>query len=179
MTGGSIADDGAPEVRREKAPRKSRFDFPRAKRNRDRFVFVVGTLAPGRPRRLDRYLQERFEGYSRTFLQSLIKEGRVLVNGRPTRAAREVAVGDEIVLLLPEGLRSEPEEIPFEVLFEDRYLLAVSKPPGIVVHPARGHLSGTLYNGLLQQVKEVGVAGGVETNNVQVVDKAQVPLFPL
>ncbi len=154
MSDGRSVEDGALEARKAKAPRKSRFDFPRAKRNRDRFVFVVGALAPGRPRRLDRYLQERFEGYSRTFLQSLIKEGRVLVNGRHTRAAREVAAGDEIVLLLPEGLRSEPEEIPFDVLFEDEHLLVISKPPGVVVHPARGHLSGTLYNGLLHYLRD-------------------------
>ena len=132
------------------AGQKTKFDFPRAKEGqRDRVEFVVGEREPGRPRRLDKFLHERFQGYSRSFLQQLIKTGRILVNGKPTRSNWHISSGEKITILLPPGTRYEPEEIPFEVLYEDRWLLALNKPAGLIVHPARGHKTGTLYHGLL------------------------------
>src|SRR5476651_1522864 len=73
---------------------KTKYDFPRAKEGqRDRLEFPIGARHPGKPRRLDKYLQERFPGYSRSFLQKMIKERRVTVDGRPVKASRHVTLG--------------------------------------------------------------------------------------
>lgn len=134
---------------------KSKHDFPRARPGvRDRLEFIVGERAPGKPRRLDRFLQTRFPGYSRSFLQQMIKSEKILLNDKPVKTCRHIAPGEKITFLLPEGADRTPEEIPFEVLYEDEHLLALSKPPGVVVHPARGHKSGTLFHGLLYYFRE-------------------------
>lgn len=134
---------------------KTKFDFPKAKEGRrDRMEFPVGQREPGKPRRLDKYLLERFPGYSRSFLQQLIKDGSVLINGKPTKSSWHVTQYEIVTILLPEGARHEPEDIPFDVLFEDEWILALNKPSGIIVHPARGHKTGTLYHGLLHYFRE-------------------------
>lgn len=119
--------------------------------------------------RLDRVLVRRLAdipGLSRTRLQSLIAAGRVRVNGVPaTRPAERLALGDEVSVDLPPPpparARPAPEEIPLTVLYEDEWLLAVAKPPGLVVHPTPGHHSGTLLNALLWHLKEEGVRPGL------------------
>ena len=149
-----MGPDGLPRWYRPRG-QKTKYDFPRAKEGRrDRFEFPVGERDAGKPRRLDKYLLERFPGYSRSFLQQMIKDGRILLNGQPTKASWHVTPGEQITVLLPPGSRYEPEEIPFEVLYEDEDLLALNKPPGLIVHPARGHKTGTLYHGLLHYYRE-------------------------
>ena len=134
---------------------KTKYDFPRAKSGRpDRFEFPVGVRHPGKPRRLDKYLLERFPGYSRSFLQKLIKDGRVLVNGHTVKSSWHATTGEQITVLLPPGTIYEAEEIPFDVLYEDAWMLAVNKPSGIIVHPARGHKTGTMYHGLMFYYRE-------------------------
>jgi len=134
---------------------KTKFDFPRAKEGkRDRLEFSVGERHPGKPRRLDKYLQERFPGYSRSFLQKMIKDERVLLNGKPTKASWHVSTGEIITMLLYPAGPKIAEEIPFDIVFEDEHILSVSKPSGVLVHPARGHKSGTLWNGLLYYFRE-------------------------
>lgn len=134
---------------------KSKYDFPRAKEGqRERLEFTVGERHPGKPRRLDKFLQERFPGYSRSFLQQMIKDERVLIHGRPTKASWHISSGELVTLLLYPGGARVAEEIPFEVVYQDEYILAVSKPAGVLVHPARGHKTGTLYNGLLHYFRD-------------------------
>ncbi len=133
------------------ARRKGRFEFPKARGSADRFRF---TAAPSTRRRLDRFLMERFTGFSRTFLQSVIREGKVLVNGRAAKASHMVARGDEITILLDEPGGRQPEDLPLEVLHEDAHILVINKAAGMVVHPARGNLSGTVYNALLYRYRE-------------------------
>jgi len=134
---------------------KTKFDFPKAKEGRrDRFEFPIGERQAGRPRRLDIYLQERFPGYSRTFLQKMIKDGQVLINGHTVRSSWHVSTGEQVTIMLPPGNNYIAEEMPFAVLFEDAHMLAVNKPPGIIVHPARGHKTGTMYHGLLHYYRE-------------------------
>ena len=134
---------------------KTKYDFPRAKEGRrDRLEFCVGERHPGKPKRLDKYLQERFPGYSRSFLQKMIKDEKVLVNGQATNSNWHVSAGENITLLLYPGGKRVAEEIPFAVLYQDEHILAVSKPAGLLVHPARGHKTGTLYNGLLYYFRE-------------------------
>ncbi len=149
-----IGKDGAPAWYQPPGV-KTKYDFPRAKEGkRDRLEFVAGERHPGKPRRLDKYLQERFPGYSRSFLQKMIKDEKVLINGNATKSSWHVSSGETITLLLYPSSPNLGEDIPFEVLHRDEHILALAKPPGIIVHPARGHKTGTLYNGLLHYFRE-------------------------
>lgn len=134
---------------------KTKFDFPRARRGGPEcYEFEIGQLRPGAPRRLDKYLQLRFRGYSRSFLQQMIKDGKVLIDGQPVKSSRHVAHGERVTIVLDQPSKHDPEEIPFEVLYEDEFVIALVKPAGVVVHPARGNAKGTLYNGLLHYFRE-------------------------
>jgi len=112
-------------------------------------------------RRLDRYLSGRFGQYSRAFFQRRIRSGEVLVNDRPAKPSHELKMGDVITFALPRAPTFElvAEDIPLDILYEDDYLLAVNKPPGLVVHPARGHWQGTLANALLYHCRHLADAG--------------------
>ena len=104
-------------------------------------------------KRLDLALAELVTELSRSYLQQLIVQGCVTLQGRSaTKASTKVKVGDRIVLEMRPTLQSQafrPENIPLEVVYEDDHLLIVNKPAGLVVHPAPGNWSGTLLNGLL------------------------------
>jgi 23S rRNA pseudouridine1911/1915/1917 synthase len=119
-------------------------------------------LASARGRRLDQALVEAFPGLSRARLQSLIREGRVLVDGKPAKSASRVKGGEGVELSLPPPLpaRPEAENLPLTVLFQDRDLLVLDKKAGMVVHPAAGHWRGTLVNALLHHVRDLGGVGG-------------------
>lgn len=116
-------------------------------------VDVVDTVSrksvPGR--RLDAYLAARFANYSRTFLTSLIRDGRITVNGKAVKPHYEVKRGDRVHVELPVFTKATlaPENIPIDVLHEDDYILIINKPADIIVHPAAGHMRGTLVNALV------------------------------
>jgi len=113
--------------------------------------------------RLDRFLSLWFREYSRSFLARAIREGRVTVSDRPAKPSYAVRPGEVIRVELPvlAADRLEPEDIPLEVLYEDEQVIAVNKPPDMVVHPSRGHGSGTLANALLYHCKcRLSDAGG-------------------
>lgn len=101
--------------------------------------------------RLDQALTEIFPEYSRSRLQSWIRSGRVLVDGK-TRRPKDKVDGGEIVQLDAEAepdLTCKPEKLPLDIVFEDDSLIVVNKPDGLVVHPAAGNWQGTLQNALL------------------------------
>ena len=101
--------------------------------------------------RLDRYLAARLPEFSRSKLQNLVKDGRVLVNGVPAVSKRPVAIGDRIEVLpedaAPDALGAEV--MALDILFEDDHLLVLNKPEGLCVHPGAGNPTGTLVQGLL------------------------------
>jgi 23S rRNA pseudouridine1911/1915/1917 synthase len=103
--------------------------------------------------RLDRALVELVPEFSRSYLQQLLAQGMVQVNGKPLiKASARVKAGDVVVLEMRPTLQSQafrPEVMPIDVVYEDEYLLVVNKPAGLVVHPAPGNWSSTLLNGLL------------------------------
>lgn len=101
--------------------------------------------------RIDRYLSEMPEGYSRSFLQKLIKENHIKVNDKPVKPSYRLVLGDSIEVFLPEPEEPEiaAENISLDILYEDRDIIVVNKPKQTVVHPAPGHYSGTLVNALL------------------------------
>ncbi len=116
----------------------------------DRPVAVSFTLSHDLNKRLDRYLVDRVPFLSRTSLQRLIDEDAVLVNGRVAKASTKLRLGDVVVATLPPPPSSEipPEEMDLDILFEDSEMIVINKRPGLIVHPARSHKSGTLINGL-------------------------------
>lgn len=103
--------------------------------------------------RLDRALVDLVPEFSRSYLQQLLAQGMVSVNGNPVlKASTRMKAGDQVVLEMRPSLHSQafrPEPMAIDVVYEDAHLLVVNKPAGLVVHPAPGNWSGTLLNGLL------------------------------
>ncbi len=125
-------------------------------------------VASRTPMRLDLYLVAAGVGLSRTRIQALIKEGRIVLNGASVKASRTVQSGDAIEVDFPYSKPTEmiPEDIPLDILYEDDVLLVLNKPAGMVTHPAVGHWAGTLVHALLHHCGREGgslaVIGGRE-----------------
>lgn len=108
--------------------------------------------------RVDKVIAELLEKYTRSQIQSWIKQGHILINNKQVKANYKVNPGDCIVLEEPEEeepLKMESENIPLDIIFEDESVLVVNKPSGMVVHPSKGHVSGTLVNALLFHVNKL------------------------
>lgn len=107
--------------------------------------------------RIDKLLSARFSNYSRTYFQHLIDAGSVLLNGELIKKRVCPEEGDEIEVCFQAiaGPSLLPEKIPLNILYEDEYILAVNKPPKMVVHPAPGHYSGTFVNALLSHCEHL------------------------
>ena len=112
--------------------------------------------------RLDRFLVSLFPERSRSQIQRLIKDGHVLVAGHAGKANQPVKRGQEVSVDVPEPVDPipRPEAIPLPIVYQDRDLIVVDKPAGMVVHPAAGHDSGTLVNALLHHVDDLSGIGG-------------------
>ena len=114
--------------------------------------------------RLDKFLVEVFNGrYSRSFIKKLIDSDNVRINDEPKSSNCKVSAGDRVNVQVPppRPLKLEPENIPLDIVYEDKDLLVVNKPAGITVHPAGPNLTGTLVNALLYCVKDLSGIGGV------------------
>lgn len=125
--------------------------------------------------RLDKFLSAQFPEQSRSYLQKIIKEGSVFVNGKAAKASLKMEDQDEVLIDLPE-LREpeiEAEAIPLDILYEDEDLLFVNKPKGMVVHPSAGHYTGTLVNAVLYHCKDQlsGINGVLRPGIVHRIDK--------
>ena len=124
--------------------------------------------------RIDRFLSLEFPELSRSYIQKLMKEENITVNGETRKANYKVNAGDFVVLNEPE--LKEPdilaENIPLEILYEDSDLLIVNKPKGMVVHPSSGHYSGTLVNALMYYCREdlSGINGSLRPGIVHRID---------
>lgn len=126
--------------------------------------------------RLDKILSELCEDLSRARLQSLIKGGQVRVNGNVLKKASvKVTGGDEIRFVVPAAVEATPmpEDIPLNIVFEDKDLLVINKPVGLVVHPGAGNWTGTLVNALLHHCKDdlSGIGGVMRPGIVHRLDK--------
>ena len=135
-----------------------------------RFVIKPGSEG----RRLDVSMAALVPEVSRTQLGRHISEGAVLVNGLPGSPSRKLKVGD-VVEWNPPPVRAVElisQDIPLTVVFEDKYLLVLDKPAGLVVHPAAGHEDGTLVNALLAHCKDLrGIGGELRPGIVHRIDK--------
>jgi 23S rRNA pseudouridine1911/1915/1917 synthase len=112
--------------------------------------------------RLDAYLARQIPTHSRVHLRKVINAGGVQVDGGRTKAAHRLKAGQHIRVVLPELPREGPqaEDIPLDIIYEDDVMAAVNKPPGMVVHPSKGHWSGTLAAGLQFHFEQLSQAGG-------------------
>lgn len=101
--------------------------------------------------RIDRFLSGDLEGLSRSYIQKLLKEGGITVNGKAVKSNYKLNAGDVILVQIPdpEPMDILPEDIPLDILYEDEDILVVNKPKGMVVHPSPGHYSHTLVNAVL------------------------------
>ena len=125
--------------------------------------------------RLDAFLRAQFPDVSRGTIQRLLAEGHIRVNGRPAKPAHHPKAGETITVSWPAPQPSQagPEDIPLAILYEDDDLLAVNKPPGLVVHPAAGHPDHTLVNALLHHCAGhlSGIGGVARPGIVHRLDK--------
>ena len=112
--------------------------------------------------RLDRFLASVVADRSRSQIQRLIKDESVQVGGRIGKSNQPVKAGQTVVLDVPEPVEPQPqaEALPLPILYQDRDVIVVDKPAGMVVHPAAGHASGTLVNALLHHVDDLSGIGG-------------------
>jgi 23S rRNA pseudouridine1911/1915/1917 synthase len=125
-------------------------------------IVVLTTHSEDTGKRLDTFLHERLPEFSRSRLQSWIKEGRVLLDGKGARASYIVRPGEKVSLTpahLP-PLKAEPEDLPLKVLYEDADVVVVDKPAGMVVHAGAGHRRGTLVNALLHHIGPLSSVNG-------------------
>ncbi len=132
----------------------------------------VGKSSEGK--RLDLFLTEQNLGLSRSRIQKLISEKKILVNGGATKAHYKVKDGDRIIVEIhpPKEIKAKPQEIPIDIVYEDKDLLVINKPAGMVVHPAYGNPDNTLVNALLYHCKELsGKSGFLRPGIVHRLDK--------
>lgn len=124
--------------------------------------------------RLDKVLSAIHEEWSRSQVQQWIKEGNVTVNENSVKSNYKCNFGDRIQINIPEpqNLDVIPEEMDLEIYYEDSDVLVINKPKGMVVHPAPGHLTGTLVNGLMAHCTDLsGINGVLRPGIVHRIDK--------
>lgn len=124
--------------------------------------------------RIDKFLSSYYVDLTRSFIQNVIKEGNVSINGKEAKANQKLKKGDIISIVIPQlkELKSEPEDIPLHILYEDQDVIVINKPQGMVVHPAHGNYSGTLVNGLLYHCRDLsGINGVLRPGIVHRIDK--------
>jgi len=115
--------------------------------------------------RLDRFLSLEFPDFSRVRLQAFVRDGFVLVNGAPSRPSQSLRLDDRVEITIPPDVEPATvcaQDIPLNILHEDKSLLVLNKSAGLVVHPGAGNADGTLVNALLFHCAGLSVIGGVE-----------------
>ena len=124
--------------------------------------------------RIDKVISAVDEEWSRSQISNWVKDGHIKVNGETVKPNYKVRLEDEILITPPllEELDAEPENLDLDIVYEDEDVLVVNKPKGMVVHPAPGHASGTLVNGLMYHCTDLsGINGIVRPGIVHRIDK--------
>lgn len=125
--------------------------------------------------RIDKYVSDMLPDVSRSYIQKLIKDGNITVNDRVIKAGYKIMNNNKLSIILPEPKELEilPENIELDIVYEDDDLLIVNKPKGMVVHPAAGHVQGTLVNALLYHCRDnlSGINGVLRPGIVHRIDK--------
>ena len=124
--------------------------------------------------RIDKYLSNKIEGKSRSFIQGLIDSELVKVNNKEIKSNYKLRKNDIVEIIMPEPieLNVKAEEMQLDIIYEDKDIIVINKPQGVVVHPAPGNYSGTLVNGLLYHCKDLsGINGVIRPGIVHRIDK--------
>lgn len=139
----------------------------------EQFTYQIGL--EDQEERLDKWISGNLQSLSRSYIQKLIKDNQVFVNGKSEKASYRIRLDDEISFVVPDAkeIQVSAEDIPLSILFEDEDILIVDKPKGMVVHPAPGHMSGTLVNAVLFHCKDQlsGINGVLRPGIVHRIDK--------
>ncbi|WP_286058565.1 RluA family pseudouridine synthase [Bacillus mojavensis] len=136
--------------------------------------FDITALEEQKSERIDKFLASTENGWSRTQVQQWVKDGQVVVNGSPVKANYKIQPGDQVTVTVPEpeALDVLAEPMDLDIYYEDQDVLVVNKPRGMVVHPAPGHLTGTLVNGLMAHCTDLsGINGVMRPGIVHRIDK--------
>ena len=124
--------------------------------------------------RIDKVLSEEFPDISRSFIQKLIKDEKITVNGKTIKSNYKTAASDMINIEIPDAVETDilPENIPLDIVYEDEDIIVINKPKGMVVHPAPGHYSGTMVNALMYHCKDnlSGINGVLRPGIVHRID---------
>ena len=120
------------------------------------YEFTIDAASTDIGTRLDKYLTEQIPDQSRSYIQKLLDDNFITVNGKSAKSNYKLRAGDTITVEIPEAeeLDIEPENIPLDIVYEDDDIIVINKPKGMVVHPAPGHTSGTLVNALMYHCKD-------------------------
>ncbi len=124
--------------------------------------------------RIDKYLADRMQEKSRSYIQKLIEDKNVFVNDKEIKSNYKVREEDTIKILIPEPieLKVEAEDIPIDIVYEDDDVIVINKPQGMVVHPAAGNYNGTLVNAILNHCTDLsGINGVIRPGIVHRIDK--------
>ncbi len=125
--------------------------------------------------RIDSYLAKQKNGLSRVAVQRLIEEEKILVNGKKTKASYKIQENDKIIVEedKPKETNLKAQNIPIEIIYEDKDIIVVNKPKGMVVHPANGNPDGTLVNAVMAICKDSlsGIGGEIRPGIVHRIDK--------
>lgn len=125
--------------------------------------------------RIDRFLAQQIPEQSRSFLQKLIREEQITVNGRPVKANYRLQPEDQVLVVVPDPQLPDilPENIPLDILYEDSDVLVINKPKGMVVHPAAGHYSHTVVNAVMYHCQDnlSGINGVMRPGIVHRIDQ--------
>ncbi len=113
--------------------------------------------------RIDVYIARELKDFSRTFIQRLIKDKKITVNGKYPSVKTKIKLNDKIKISIPppKKLEVKAEKIPLKILYEDKDIIVIDKPADMVVHPAAGNYSGTLVNALIFHCRDLSGIGGV------------------
>lgn len=137
------------------------------------YTFVAEMEDVGK--RIDVFLAEELEECSRSFVQKLIQENKIVVNQKQIKSNYKLRLNDVIYLEIPEpvSIDIKPENIPLDILYEDSEVIVINKPQGMVVHPAAGHYTGTLVNALMYHCGDElsGINGVMRPGIVHRIDK--------
>lgn len=125
--------------------------------------------------RIDKVLASAIDTMSRSYIQSLIKNGGVCVNEKPVKASYKVKEKDQVSFIIPKAITPDilPQDIPLDILYEDEDVLVVNKPKNMVVHPAPGHYNDTLVNAIMFHCKDrlSGINGVLRPGIVHRIDR--------
>jgi len=113
--------------------------------------------------RLDVFVSQQFDSCTRSYIKTLIDDNHILVNGKAVKAGYKLRIGDEVSVDFPpvEAISTEAQDIPINIIYQDKDLLVINKQAGLVVHPCATTKSGTLVNALMYHIKDLSTINGV------------------